>query len=334
MATLGSTALTLADWAKRTDPDGRIAKVAELLSQQNEVIKHMAFQQGNLPTGHRYTVRTGLPSVYWRLLNKGVAPSKSTTAQATDNCGILEARGQVDVDIASLENDLAAFRLSEATPFLEAMTQEFVQTLFYGVASDPEEFIGLSARYSDSTAANGQNIIKGGGSGSDNSSIWLVVWGPETVFGVFPKGSSAGIVHEDLGVGDAFDASNNRFRAYMDRWQIKGAVAVKDWRFAVRIPNIDISALVAQSSAANLLTLMTKAWHRIPSFGMGRAAWYMNRTCAEMLDIQRMSVINGNGTASGTTATYETIDGVNRLSFRGIPIYVTDALTEAESVVA
>lgn len=333
MATIG-TALTLADWAKRTDPDGRIAKVAELLAQQNEVINHMAFQQGNLPTGHRYTVRTGLPSVYWRLLNKGVAPSKSTTAQATDNCGILEARGQVDVDIASLESDLAAFRLSEATPFLEAMTQEFVSTLFYGVASDPEEFIGLAARYSDSSAANGQNIVKGGGSGSDNASVWLIVWGPETVYGVFPKGSSAGIVHEDLGVGDAFDSSNNRFRAYMDRWQIKGAVCVKDWRYAVRIPNIDISNLVAESSAANLMKLMTKAWHRIPSFGMGRAAWYMNRTCAEMLDIQRGNVINGNGTYAGTTATYETIDGVNRLSFRGIPIYVTDALTEAESTVS
>ena len=333
MATIG-TALTLADWAKRTDPDGRIAKVAELLAQQNEIINHAAFQQGNLPTGHRYTVRTGLPSVYWRLLNKGVAPSKSTTAQATDSCGILEARGQVDVDIASLENDLAAFRLSEATPFLEAMTQEFVSTLFYGVASDPEEFIGLSARYSDSTAANGQNIIKAGGAGSDNASIWLVVWGPETVFGIFPKGSSAGIVHEDLGVGDAFDANNNRFRAYLDRWQIKGAVSVKDWRFAVRIPNIDVSNLVAESSAANITKLMTKAWHRIPSWGMGRAAWYMNRTCAEMLDIQRMNVVAGNGTVAGTTATFENVDGVNRLSFRGIPIYVTDALTEAESLVA
>ncbi len=35
-------------------------------------------------------------------------------------------------------------------------------------------------------------MIKGGGSGDDNTSVWLVVWGPNTIHGIYPKGSMPG----------------------------------------------------------------------------------------------------------------------------------------------
>jgi hypothetical protein len=89
------------------------------------------------------------------------------------------------------------------------------------------------------SAANGQNIIDAGGTGSVNTSVWLVVWGEKTVFGIFPKGSKAGLFHEDLGLIDAFDANNNRYRAYADHWQWKNGLVVKDWRYVVRICNVD-----------------------------------------------------------------------------------------------
>ena len=62
MATLSSTALTLADWAKRMDDNYKTAKVVELLSQCNEILDDALFMEGNLPTGHKTTIRTGLPS--------------------------------------------------------------------------------------------------------------------------------------------------------------------------------------------------------------------------------------------------------------------------------
>jgi hypothetical protein len=330
MATLGSSLLTLADWAKRLDPDGKVPTIVELLSQTNEILLDMLWAEGNLPTGHRTTVRTGLPTVAWRLLNRGVAKSKSRTAQIDEAVGMLEARSEVDEDLAKLNGNLSAFRLSEAQAFIEAMNQEMASTLFYGNSSTaPEEFTGLAPRYSATSAANGQNIILAGGAGSDNSSIWLTVWGDNTVFGIFPKGSKAGLIHEDLGLGDAFDSSNDRFRAYMDRWQWKSGIALKDWRFAVRIANIDISALVAKVSAADLTELMIKAVHRIPSMGMGRPVFYVNRTVMQMLDIQRRDdVISGGG------LSWDTVDGRRQASFRGIPVRVCDALLETESLVA
>lgn len=78
MAVKGLTALTLADWGKRVDPNGKVDKIIELLGQTNPILQDMPFVEGNLPTGHRTTIRSGLPSATWRLLNYGVQLKWST----------------------------------------------------------------------------------------------------------------------------------------------------------------------------------------------------------------------------------------------------------------
>lgn len=327
---LAANVITLTDVVKRMDPDGKIADIVEMLSQTNEVLMDMGWKEGNLPTGHQTTVRTGLPSVFWRQFNQGVAVSKSTTAQVTEGIGMLEAWSEVDKDEAELNGNLAAFRLSEARPFLEAMNNEMASTLFYGnSAIDPEEFSGFNIRYSSLSAANAQNIVDAGGTQSDNSSIYLVVWGDQTVHGIYPKGSKAGLDHEDLGlttVETSAAVGGSRMRAYQDRWQWKCGLVLKDWRYAVRICNIDISNLVAQSSNADLTEAMIKAMYRIPQLGAGKPVFYMNRTCLEFLDIQRRDAVSTGGQLS-----YEVVDGKRVASFRGIPIRVVDALLETES---
>ena len=333
MAVLSTGALSLHDWAKRLDPDGKVPTIVELLAQTNQILLDMRWIEGNLPTGHRTTVRTGLPAVAWRLLNQGISPSKSTTAQIDEQAGMLEAWSEVDCDLALLNGNVGEFRLSEGRAFLEAMNQEMAGTLFYGnVGLAPEEFLGLSPRYSSLTATNGQNILAGGGAGSDNSSVWLVVWNENTCTGIFPKGSKAGLIHEDFGkvtVEMTNGIAGSRMRAYQERWQWKAGLVVKDWRYAVRICNIDISNLVAKTSAADLTELMIKATHRIPALGMGRPVFYMNRTVFQMLDIQRRDDVQAGG-----SLTYEVVDGVRRPTFRGIPIALCDQLLETEATVS
>lgn len=60
-AILSNTALTYADWAKRMDDGYKVARIIELLSQTNEILEDMMVVEGNSPTGHKTTVRTGLP---------------------------------------------------------------------------------------------------------------------------------------------------------------------------------------------------------------------------------------------------------------------------------
>lgn len=329
-ASIGANVLTLVDWAKRLDPDGKVPDIVEMLNQTNEVLEDMLWMEGNLATGHRTTVRTGLPAVAWRLLNNGVAPSKSTTAQLDEQAGMLEAWSEVDVELAKLNGNTPQFRLSEAQAFIEAMNQEMVSTLFYGNSGlASEEFTGLSPRYSSLAAGNGRNIIDAGGTGSDNTSIWLVVWGNNTIHGIFPKGSKAGLEHNDLGI-ETVEVTNgiagNRMRAYRDQWVWKCGIALRDWRYVSRIANIDVSNLVANAGAqADLLVFLTKATWRIINTGMGRAAFYVNRTVGEFLDIQTQAAVKAGGQLN-----YEVVNGRRIMSFRGIPIRTVDQLLLTE----
>lgn len=329
MALLSTQVATLKDHAKRLDPDGKAAMIAELLSQTNEILDDALFMEGNLPTGHRTTVRTGLPQVFWRLLNQGVQPSKSTTTQIDEGTGMLEAWSTVDVELANLNGNTSSFRLSEAQAFLEAMNQEAAQTMFYGNSSiAQEEFNGLSVRYSSLAAANAQNIIDAGGTGSDNSSIWLLSWGAQTLCGIFPKGSKAGLSHEDMGIETVENTGGvvgSLMRAYRDCWKWKMGLALKDWRYCVRIPNIDVSMLVA-GTGADLTTLMIKALHRLPNMNMGKPVFYMNRSVFQYLDIQRRTDVGNGGQLD-----YSVVDGKAIHSFRGVPIKKCDALLETEA---
>ena len=343
MTTLSTSNLTLADWAKRTDPDGRIPIIAELLSQSNEILEDCVFKEGNLPTGERVIVRTGLPAVYWRALNQGIPSSKSTTAQVDEAAGILEARSEVDKDLAMLNGNTAQFRLSEDTAFLEAMNQTQATTLFYGnPATDPKTFLGLAPRYSDigvGSPQNAQNILSAGGSdATSNTSIYLVVWGDQTVYCHFPKGSKAGLIHEDLGEQTVYNADGTRLQAYATRYQWKNGLVVKDWRYVVRICNIDVDDLVAQTgtqastAATAIIKLMARAMYRIPNMAMGRAAFYMNRTVHSGLSVAALDksqyVLKVNEGLSQFGMPY------SWLSFLGVPLRRVDAIVNTEAVVA
>lgn len=343
--TVPSGAVTLLDWAKSIDPEGKVAKVAELLSQTNEILMEMPFIEGNLPTGHRGTVRTGLPAVIWRKLYQGVPPSKSLRATIEDACGILEGRSEVDKDLADLNGNSDAFRLSEGQAFIESINQSMAQALIYGDSTiNPEQFNGLSQRYNTINTANSQiakNVISAGGSGNC-SSVWLVLWGENTITGIFPKGSQAGLVHQDLGEIDAFDANQGRFRAYADLWKWKCGLHVKDWRYVVRIANISMTDLLGQSgtqantAATWLPKLMVKACARIPFMGMGRAAFYASRSVKEMLAvgaIDKSQNIMSIQTAADQFGKVEPgfVGAGGTLRINGIPVRTVDRILETET---
>lgn len=333
MAVLSLTALTLVDWAKRLDPDGKVPTVAELLTQSNEILQDAMFMEGNLPTGHRVTIRTGLPAVYWRSLNQGVPGSKSTTAQVDESVGMLEAYCRVDKDLADLNGNTAAFRLSEDYAFLEAMNQAQASTMFYGnPANDPRQYLGLAPRYGAiAGAGNAQNILNAGGVSSNNTSIWLVVWGDNTVFCPFPKGSKAGILHEDMGQLTVYDSAQNPYQAYQTHYQWKNGIVVKDWRYVVRICNINTANLVANTAAADLIALMSRALDRIPTWGMGNAAFYMNRTVYSVLRLQALS--KSNYALAVDKALNQFGSPSSWLNFEGVPLRRVDQILNTEAQV-
>jgi len=346
MATLPvkSGAVTLVDVAKSLDPEGKTATVAELLSQSNEILLDMPWFEGNLPTGHRGNIRTGLPAVIFRKLYQGVPPSKSLRATVDDACGILEARNEIDKAVADLNGNTADFRMSEADAFLEAMNQAMADSVIYGDSSlNPERFNGLSVRYntiSTGTSEVAKNVISAGGSGSCTS-VWLIVWGKNTIHGIFPKGTKAGLEHQDLGEIDAFDSSNNRYRAYADRWEWKCGLHVKDWRYVVRIANISLTDLLGQSGTqANtastwLPKLMVKALARIPSRGKGTAVFYASRTVQEMLSVGALDKSQQVMSIQAAFEQYGKVEpgfvSTGGLRVLGVPVRTVDKILETET---
>jgi len=327
MATIGNTALTLTDWIKREDPDGKPARIIEMLSQTNEILDDMLWMEGNLATGHRTTARVGQPKGTYRALNAGIPSEKSTTAQVDEACAMLESIGIVDEKLAQLNGNTSEFRMTENAAFIEGMNQTMASAVFYAnSALTPGEPLGLTPRYNSLAATNGKNIIDMDGTGTDNSSIWLIFWGDQTIAGIFPKGSKAGLSHEDMGVDLVDDGTGKKFRAYRDHYGWDNGICVRDWRYAVRICNIDTQAAIADptGTTVQLINAMIRALYRIPNLKMGRGAFYMNRTMREMLDVQATN-------KSNVQLMMDQFDGTWRTTFRGFPLRTVDALTTNEA---
>jgi hypothetical protein len=346
MATIGATALTYADWAKRMDDGYKVARIIELLSQTNEILEDMLVVEGNLPTGHKTTIRTGLPQATWRLLNLGVPNAKSTTAQLTDTCGNLETYSVIDKDVADLNGNTQEFRLSEVKAFLEGMSQQVAATLIYGNQFvNPERFTGLAPRYSTKTTANSNtaaNVLDGGGTASTNTTIWIAVWGDDTLHATFPKGKITGLQHRDMGEWPVLDTSQNTYQAYRDHFKWEIGLVLRDWRYVARIANIDVTQLTGVS-AANLINLLIRALYRLPTApvsattiqtsdtpevraNMGRTVIYCNRVIRTYLDLQAMNKTN-------VLLRIEEFDGKPITTFRGIPVRTCDAILNNEAQV-
>jgi hypothetical protein len=336
MSTIGNTNLTWLDYAKRLEADGKVARIVEMMNKTNEILDDMVMIPGNTQTGHRTTLRTGLPTVAWRQINKGVQPSKSTVKQTEFSAGLLEGLGQVDEELVALAEDKAGFRLSENAPYIESISQTLATTTFYGdVTVNPERFTGLAKYYSALTGVDSAaNVISAGGAQSDNTSLWLVVWGEQTIHGFFPKATKAGIEHKDLGAQLVSDGGTpeGKFMAFVDQYKAKMGMAVRDWRYAVRICNIDLSNLATagdeSDSSADLIKFMVQAVNKIPNIKAGKAAWYCNKDVKTALDIKALN-------KSNIQLSIETLaNGSPVTKFLGIPVRRCDAILNTETVVS
>jgi hypothetical protein len=339
MATVGTSFITLLDVKKTLDPNSKVAKIIEVLEQENGLSMDMHWQEGNLEVGHRHTIRSGLPSSTWRLLNYGVQPTKGRTKQVDDMCGMLEAICDIDKKIAELNGNKESYRWTQDQAHIMGMNNDLETALWYGnQATDPEQITGLSPRYSagDTAGDSGTSadyVLNGGGTGSDNTSVWLVTHSPMAFFGIYPKGMKAGLQHDDRGIQDKTDSNGLIHRVYRSYYSWDCGAALADWESCVRIANIDVSSLIADggtvSAGANLITLMIKAMHKIPPRlrNTGKMVFYGNETIETFLDLQTLKQSNMH-------VTYQDMPhGERVMKFRGVPFHRSDALLNSESAV-
>jgi hypothetical protein len=338
---------TLQDLTSRINGAQKQVYISEMLSQSIETVEDIPMVESNEIGGHEFVFRTSIPAGAWRQYNMGVPYSKSTTAKARVSLGSLEDYSQIDRMLAEDSGDIDQFRENEDVAFLEGMGQTMEQTTWYGnTVLTPAEFMGLSPFYNTvntANAQNAQNVIDGGGTGSSNLSLWLICWGERTIFGLYPRGSKAGLSMEDKGdTVPGFDAVGNRFEAFTSWFRQQLGICPQDWRYAVRVPNIDVTnAGLAGPNALDLFATMAEMMLFPPHLGKGtsgitktdapndpapgiRPVFYTNRTGRHWMDVQAMRDRN-------VLLRLEDYAGRVTDNYRGIPVKISDQLIVSES---
>lgn len=321
--------LTLMDLMSRLDPKGDVAPVAEVLTKTNAILNDLVFTECNDKTGHKSVIRTGFPTVGWRKLNYGVPQSKSETQQVRDGTGMLEGVSAVDKMMADMAGNKAEFFLTEASGFLEAMGQQWAETLFYGdVAQDPTKFNGLGIRYGKLTgnAPAVKNVVSAGSTkATGNTSIWLIGHGDGKVFGIYPEGSKAGLDKGNPTLDANWkDEDGGTYEAYVTRFKVYTGMCVRDWRYVVRICNIDSSSM----DGDKLMDLMIKAKRLLPSLSACKPVFYAN---GDVLTVLEQALKNKNNVHLSLSDAQK---GVQELYMSSIPVRQCDAISNNEAKVA
>ncbi|MES2531930.1 MAG: hypothetical protein V4636_12910 [Pseudomonadota bacterium] len=349
MAATGATNVyDLVSWAKTRDPDSSAALIAELLNQSNEMVQDMVWLEANMPTAHRITQRTALPTTSTRQLNDPVQVSRGQTAQFDEGMSIMENWSEYDLALLKLWADQGQFLYQQNLGFIESLTQKFAADFWYGDPStNPTQMLGMAPRYStlvEATAACAQNVIDGGGTSTDNTSLWLVTHAPMALHGIFPKGTPSGIDHQVFG-NDVLQGNTamggTRLAVHREKWCWNAGVALWDWRWCGRLANIDVSNLRAGVGSADLTEGMIDLMYRVPSIATppsttgnpqssiaipGKQVFYCNRTVRAALHKQMLNKTNNQ-------LTMDDWYGRKVLHFMGVPLRNSDQILNTEAQV-
>ncbi len=345
MATITPGLMTYAEWALRMDETGKTSTLVNLLSQNNGILADALTLECSSGNVYEYTQVVKLPTVGRRSYNAGVPASLAGVAKQVTTAVEYADWSKIDKSLGQLGGNLAELRANEDALHMEALSQTVASDMFYANrATDPTAFTGLANIYntvSTATSAIANNVIDLGGTGSVNTSMWMVTWGPKHIHTIFPKGIPAGMQHQDMGLLPSVDANGNEFLAYRTWLQMNIGLAIHDWRFAVRACNIDVPAL-STASPANLINALSRMMMKMPvqPVGVGpiqtsdspgnmavqlaRTVIYCNRTVYLALDQQAQNKTN-------LFLRMTEWDGQAVLTYRGIPIRIVDAILNTES---
>lgn len=337
MAELYGKVLTLADFRKQLTPTGDVARVAKILEQTNELDKYLPMVEANGGFNHTETIEAGLPEVYYISINQGAPPSKAVSGQVTEGLSILTGRSVVHKELVIDPKKRLAMRAHQADRTIAAMAQRDARTNIYGNPKvDSKEYAGLAIRYSTFGEANAQNIIDALGT-TDLTSMYLVGLNPETIFGLYPMGAreTMGIErtnYELIQIQDPNAALGTYMDVYAESFVRRKGFCVKNWRYGVRIANIDTVALLATtgtqatSAASGLLRLMARAKNKPPKEGGAgvQYVWLGNKTL--MTGLQLMAIEKQSNVLS-----VEQAEGTFKYSAFGYPLLEMDAILNTES---
>jgi hypothetical protein len=316
---------SLAHVLSRMAPDGTEHRIANTLTKKKPVLGHIPWVEGNLPTGHEIVqTTTALPSGTWRGYNEGINPSLGETSTFVESCALLEDASVIDVSMAEQMGG-AAWRSSEDGLKTEGLGQQAVTALWYeSASSNPKRPHGLAPRYpATSGYTSSSYTIAGTNAGVNAHSIWIVTWDPRKVYGIYPKGTRAGLEKEDMGKQRISRSDGSSYYAWETRLRWRIGFAVEDYRYLVRIQWDPDDAAMA-SDEKGLYLLIQQGLNTIYEI-TEHTKIYLNRTSKGRLDSQ-LAANDAN------FLQYVAKDGRMIPSFLGVEMYLEDLLVAETAI--
>lgn len=305
---------SLVEQAKRIDPDGDQAKIAEVLNRKmGGILSEAPWMPSNDTWTNKTTRRASLPTGSRRRLNARVTPSVSRTTEIMDVIENLEDYADVDAAIVDSMPSPAMFRSGEVDAFVEGLGQTIVSDILYGDSdADPDSMHGLSARMD---TLDSRFVIGEGGSGSDVTSIYVVNWNANSCHLMYPKNMAAtlGVQHTDKGQVTSETSSGN-MEIYRDHFVIRCGMVVRDPRAIGRLANIESAGASNTFDEDNLIALLNNM-----NIGDG-ARIYCNETILTQMQIRLKDKNNVNYTQDNGDG----LSGMPPMRFQGIPIRKID----------
>lgn len=301
---------SLVEQAKRIDPSGNQAQIVEVLNRKmGGMLTEAPWLPSNDVWTNKTTRRASLPAGSRRRLNQRISASVSRTTEIMDVIENIEDWCEVDAMLVDSMPSPAMFRSGEVDAFIEGLGQTFASDLIYADSNvDPDACHGLAPRLG---TLDSRFVIGAGGTGSDLTSIYIVTWGQDTAYLIYPKNMAAtlGVMHEDEGKVTS-ETSDGKMKVYRDHFQIRGGVVVRHPRAIARYANIEQASVGANTFNEDDLITLINNMVKGPGTRM-----YCNETILTQMQIRAKDKNNVYYTPGGNA-----LSGEPPLYFNGIPI--------------
>ena len=329
-----------------TDAGAKFVLPTRVLDRMTPLIKMLPMKASNNIMSNIAVRTDSLPVASTRLWNQGIQPTSAKNVPLNDPIMLYEDYSEVDKDLWEIQNHPNAWRADQDMNHLQGLFQLMESTLYYGsLATNAGQFNGLATRFNNlESYPNGDqswvpNVWNGGNAVTNgNTSLWLIEFGDDTVYGIYPPNTPAGMSMRDLGevtketsastgAGPSLNYLYQVLRTML-RWYM--GIQISDERAVQRIANINPTALSSNDFDENIL-IQAKNW--LPRAGEGSGTViFVNRALKTQIDIRAVSQKLNAYTYFNANET--DVFGRSVTKFQNIPIYVAEKILSTEAVVS
>lgn len=327
-----------------SDAGARFVLPKRVLDRMTPLIRMLPMKPSNNILSNIATRTDSLPVASTRRFNEGIKSTASKNAPVNDPIALFEDYSEVDKDLWEIQNDPNVWRADQDMNHIEGLFQLLESMCFYGsLSTNAGAFNGLATRFNNLTSLpNGDaqwkpNVWDGGSTAAGAvTSAWILEFGEDSIYGIYPPNTPAGLSIRDLGEAtketpDGTTATSNTYKYQVLRTLLKWWVGIQisDERAVQRVANINPVALSNNNFDENIFI---QAINYLPRMGDAPGTVILvNRALKTQMDIRAVS----QKTNSYFTQDEGTGDiwGRRVTRFQGIPIFVAEKILSTETVV-